>query len=75
MAKASKNTAAKSASEKGKKNSKSTEPGTASKRGLKGHENSAKADDDDSVPPEIEWTEELAFQMLTEITEDEEESS
>ncbi|KAG2067397.1 hypothetical protein BDR04DRAFT_1105152, partial [Suillus decipiens] len=49
MAKASKNTAAKSTCEEGKKNSKSTEPGTASKTGLKGHENSTKADDGDSV--------------------------
>ncbi|KAG2079133.1 hypothetical protein BDR04DRAFT_1086227 [Suillus decipiens] len=49
MAKASKNTAAKSTNEKGKKNSKSTEPGTTSKRGLKGHENSTKADNGDSV--------------------------
>ncbi|KAG2070791.1 hypothetical protein BDR04DRAFT_1099553 [Suillus decipiens] len=51
MAKASKNTAAKSTSEKGK-DSKSTEP-YASKRGLKGHENSTKADDGDSVSLEL----------------------
>ncbi|KAG2040802.1 hypothetical protein BDR03DRAFT_1029631 [Suillus americanus] len=71
MAKASKNTPAKSTS-KGKKNSKITE--TGSKRGLKGRENSAREEDGDAVslePPEIEWTEELTFQMLTEITEDE----
>ncbi|KAG1885866.1 uncharacterized protein F5891DRAFT_1201532 [Suillus fuscotomentosus] len=71
MAKASKNTPAKSTSE-GKKNSKITE--TGSKRGLKGRENSAREEDGDAVslePPEIEWTKELTFQMLTEITEDE----
>lgn len=90
MAKASKNTPAKSTSES-KKNSKITE--TGSKRGLKGHENSVREEDGDDVslePPKIEcmnsssvnqhiltmsvlcrWTEELTFQMLTEITEDE----
>ncbi|KAG1736445.1 uncharacterized protein EDB91DRAFT_1083406 [Suillus paluster] len=54
MAKASKNTPAKSTSE-GKKNSKITE--TGSKRGLKGHENSTREEDGDAVslePPEIE---------------------
>ncbi|KAG1787640.1 uncharacterized protein HD556DRAFT_1312539 [Suillus plorans] len=70
MAKASKNTPEKSTSE-GKKNSKITE--TGSKRGLKGRENSVREEDGDAVslePPKIEWTEELTFQMLTEITED-----
>ncbi|KAG0698762.1 hypothetical protein DFH29DRAFT_877759 [Suillus ampliporus] len=44
------------------------------RRGLKGRENSVREEDGDAVslePPEIEWTEELTFQMLTEITEDE----
>ncbi|KAG2069509.1 hypothetical protein BDR04DRAFT_1101381, partial [Suillus decipiens] len=51
--KASKNTVAKSTSKKGKKNSKSTEPGTTSKMGLKGHENSTKVDNGDSMSLEL----------------------